>query len=109
MVEEFLIKLGCNKKNIGFKYIVDLIQYELDGISIDPLVKKGYLWMSKKYGKTSNSIEKSIQTCINKAWNGGKNVYLNEFFGETCPKYRYKSTNKQFIFTVIDKIKLNMI
>lgn len=109
MIRRCLIRLGCKEKCVGFKYIVDLIQREIDGISIEPLFREGYQWLSAKYGKTTNSIEKSIQTCISFAWDNGKNSYLNNFFGESNPTSKYKSTNKQFIFTVIDKIKVEMI
>ena len=108
MVEKLLIKLGFRSNNFGFRYLVELINLGVRGESIEPLTKNGYVKISNNYGKSVGSIEKDIQNCINSAWLNGNTDLLYDIFGDTISDVKGKPTNKQFIYTMIDKIKYCM-
>ena len=104
-IESMLVTLGCNRNCLGFKYIRDLVDMSINHINIEPLTQVGYKILAEKYGKSSNSIEKNIQNCINSAWSFGDPEVLYENFRETISDKRGKPTNKHFLYTVIEKVK----
>lgn len=105
MVNEILLQLGCKPNNVGYRYILDLIELNDNGVNIQPLSTIGYKILSLKYGKSVNCIEKNIQNCINNAWLNGNRDILYKFFGETISENKGKPTNKHFICAVIEQVK----
>ena len=104
-ISELLIRLGFRSNNLGFRYLVDLISRGLKGDEIEPLSRKGYTLLSEMTGKSVGCIEKDIQNCINSAWLYGNSDMLYKIFGDTISDVKGKPTNKQFIYTIIEKIK----
>lgn len=104
-VAQLLIRLGFRSNNLGFKYLVDLITRGVAGEKLDPLVKNGYKRLSLETGKTVGCIEKDIQNSISSAWLYGNTDYLYKIFGDTISEQKGKPTNKQFIYTIIDKMR----
>ncbi|MEG1510070.1 MAG: sporulation initiation factor Spo0A C-terminal domain-containing protein [Clostridia bacterium] len=103
-VYAYLLSLGINPINLGIKYIMELIISELRGENILPLTLVGYKNLAQKYNKSVYCIEKNIQNVISKAWLKGDIDFLYKEFGETIDDYKGKPTNKQFIFTVAEKL-----
>lgn len=107
MVYDYLLKFGFKPNNIGFSYLVDLITLGLDGVNLEPMSKVGYKIIAEKYGKNIATIEKDIQNSISNAWLFGSSDLLYQTFGATISDVKGKPTNKHFIYTMIERIKLD--
>lgn len=101
-IEKNLLKLGFNKKNIGTKYIIEIIEY-LSKNKMDKFeLNKIYKILMKKHNKNFNTIKGSIQFAKNKMLqNVEKDTLLNYFDYLDLEKY---PTVKEIISTTIEKL-----
>ncbi len=104
-VSNYLLKLGFAPNKMGYRYLQELICCGLSGERILPLKHNGYKFLSKKYLKSVETIEKDIQNAISIAWLKGNIDIIYEEFGETIDVDRGKPSNKQFIMTAIVKLE----
>lgn len=107
VVSEYLLYLGFNPIRSGYKYLRELIEMQLSGRDILPLKNNGYLVVAMKYDKTADVIDKNIQNSISHVWLKGDSKCLELEFGATIDPNKGKPTNKQFIATIVEKIKLS--
>lgn len=101
---DYLLKLGFVPNKYGYRYLADLIEEARNGREILPLKYVGYKFLSDKYGKSPECIEKDIQNAISAAWLKGDITSLYAEFGETIDMTRGKPGNKQFIMTAVCRL-----
>ncbi|MGI6701637.1 MAG: sporulation initiation factor Spo0A C-terminal domain-containing protein [Christensenellales bacterium] len=106
LVSKYLLYLGFNPVRCGYKYLSELIVMHLKGEEIHPLKLNGYLKVGIKYNKSSDVIDKNIQNSISHVWLKGDSKCLEKEFGSTIDPSKGKPTNKHFIATITEKIKL---
>lgn len=107
-ISGYLLSLGVKPSCKGYRYLVDLIEAELNGIEILPLKYVGYRLVSEKYGTCTDCVDKNIQNCISKAWLDGDIDALYGEFGNTIDTEKGKPTAKQFIMQSCEKIRYSI-
>ena len=104
-IKKYLLGLGFQPNLKGYRLLAKLIGYAFDGKDVLPLKYAGYAWLANDFGVDSASVEKDIQNAISAAWLRGDVDTLYREFGETLDENKGKPTNKQFVLTVLERIK----
>ncbi len=107
-VKKYLLQLGFQPNLKGYKLLFFILSYALDGKRLLPLKFFGYKATSDKFGVDVASVEKDIQNAISAAWLKGDMDVLYGEFGETLDENKGKPTNKQFILTALDRLRLSI-
>jgi len=100
-----LHELGVPSHIKGYQYIFEgiIVCIERESISF---TKEIYPIIAKKYDSTISNVERSIRHAIEISWNRGNWEIMEEFFGNSIDMEKAKPTNKEFIITIADKLKL---
>jgi two-component system response regulator (stage 0 sporulation protein A) len=100
-----LHELGVPSHIKGYQYIFEgiIVCIEKESISF---TKEIYPIIAKKYDSTISNVERSIRHAIEISWNRGNWEIMEEFFGNSIDMEKAKPTNKEFIITIADKLKL---
>lgn len=106
-ISKTLKRLGISPNKEGYHYLKDciLICLEKDELKV---TKKIYLLLSKKYHKTTSSIEKAIRVAIENGWNNCDLSYSEDLFENTINYNKGKPTNYEFIATISEDIRLDL-
>ena len=65
--------------------------------------------IANKYDTTVSRVERAIRHAIEVSWNRGNWQLMEEIFGHSVDIDRAKPTNSEFIVTIADKLRLEMI
>jgi two-component system, response regulator, stage 0 sporulation protein A len=68
--------------------------------------KKLYPMIAEKNDTTANRVERDIRNCIDIACFRGNATEINRLFGPGKTKHRI--TNKEFIATIVDRLKMDI-
>ncbi len=100
-----LHELGVPSHIKGYQYIFEgiIVCIEKESISF---TKEIYPIIAKKYDSTISNVERSIRHAIEISWNRGNWEIMEAFFGNSIDMEKAKPTNKEFIITIADKLKL---
>ena len=96
----YLEKIGISPKLDGYRYLIDAIWLVVNGQTHNLCVTIG-----QQYAKTNSSIERAIQTAIDKAW---KTTDINDLLDNYTARIRPEKgvpTMTEFIFYYANKIK----
>jgi two-component system response regulator (stage 0 sporulation protein A) len=105
-IHKYLLSVGFRPNKAGYGMLADLLKTALSGNEITPLNQSGYLMLAATYKKNVAAVEKDIQNAISEAWLRGNIDELYRTFGETIAPERGKPTNKQFILTSLEHLKI---
>ncbi len=94
-----LDKLGISSKAIGYRYLVDAIS-----IIMKKPVPHVCNEVSKKYGKTGNSVERAMQNAINRAWLSTDKAELAANYTAKIKSAKGMPTITEFIFYYAQKL-----
>lgn len=103
-IKNYMLEIGFSPQLAGYNLLADLILSAARGEEILPLKYVGYVNIGAKYGKSAETVEKDIQNAISAAWLKADVNKLYDEFGETVDQKKGKPSNKQFVFTVLDKL-----
>lgn len=103
-ISQYLCHLGFDESKKGYKYLYALIDMGLKNINFLSPMKEGYRFIAVKYGVSADTVEKDIQNLISRTWLLGNADILYQEFGATIDARKGKPSNKQFIFTALEKI-----
>ncbi len=109
-VTNILHALGIPSNIKGYQYIRSaiLMVYDNPGF-IGGITKELYPDLSIKFNTSIQRVERAIRHAIEVSWNRGDIDLMEEIFGHSVDIDRAKPTNSEFIVTIADKLRLDMI
>ena len=109
-VTNILHALGIPSHIKGYQYIRSaiLMVYDNPGF-IGGITKELYPDISIKFNTSIQRVERAIRHAIEVSWNRGDYDLMEEIFGHSVDIDRAKPTNSEFIVTIADKLRLDMI
>ena len=109
-VTNILHALGIPSNIKGYQYIRSAILkvYDNPGF-IGGITKELYPDLSIKFNTTIQRVERAIRHAIDVSWLRGDIDLMEEIFGHSVDIDRAKPTNSEFIVTIADKLRLDMI
>ena len=109
-VTNLLHALGIPSHIKGYQYIRSaiLMVYDNPGF-IGGITKELYPDLSIKFNTSIQRVERSIRHEIEVSWLRGDIDLMEEIFGHSVDIDRAKPTNSEFIVTIADKLRLDMI
>ena len=99
-------KIGINEDMLGKKYVIDAIS--IVAKSNDPdinLHRDVFPIIAKTYKKSVGSVNRAIETAINKAWSITDEEILSEYYPPVVGGSKGAPTNKEFIFHFAHEIR----
>ncbi len=109
-VTKLLHSLGIPSHIKGYQLIRSaiLMVYENPGF-IGGITKELYPDLSSKFNTSVQRVERAIRHAIEVSWLRGDIDLMDEIFGHSVDIDRAKPTNSEFIVTIADKLRLEMI
>ena len=109
-VTKLLHALGIPSHIKGYQFIRSaiLMVYENPGF-IGGITKELYPDLSIKFNTSIPRVERAIRHAIEVSWLRGDIDLMEEIFGHSVDIDRAKPTNSEFIVTIADKLRLEMI
>lgn len=109
-ITHFLHCMGVPAHLNGYNYIRSSLKLAIDDITtLDPITRKLYPMIAKKYNKSPQSIERSIRHAIKVSWDRGNKKVIYDVFG-ISPESSYHGcpTNSEYIAMLADDLKLRL-
>lgn len=108
-----LKKFGISPEILGFHYIRESIIYliEKSGNTFPSVTKELYPTIAKRFNTTSGKVERAIRHAIESVFLRNKEMAeeaIMEYFCISYPEGK-KPTNSEFLCTVADYIRLNLL
>ncbi len=109
-VTNLLHALGIPSHIKGYQYIRSaiLMVYDNPGF-IGGITKELYPDLSIKFNTSIQRVERAIRHAIEVSWLRGDIDLMESIFGHSVDIDRAKPTNSEFIVTIADKLRLDMI
>ena len=109
-VTKLLHALGIPSHIKGYQFIRSaiLMVYEKPSL-IGGITKELYPDLSIKFNTSTQRVERAIRHAIEVSWLRGDIDLMDEIFGHSVDIDRAKPTNSEFIVTIADKLRLEMI
>ncbi len=109
-VTNLLHELGIPSHIKGYQYIRSAILMVYDNPSfIGGITKQLYPDISIKFNTSTERVERAIRHAIEVSWIRGDIDLMESIFGHSVDIDRAKPTNSEFIVTIADKLRLDMI
>ncbi len=102
-VSKILHELGVPSHIKGFQYIREGIILLYDK---EESTKNLYFDIAKIYTTNASSVERAIRHAIEVGWNRGNWDMMEDIFGNSIDLEKAKPTNREFITTIVDKLRL---
>lgn len=110
LITKILHQLGIPSHIKGYSYIRDAINLVYDNPSlIGGITKELYPEIGSRYDTSVTRVERAIRHAIEVSWNRGDWDLMNEIFGCSVDIDKAKPTNSEFIVTIADKLRLEML
>ena len=109
-VTNLLHELGIPSHIKGYQYIRSAILMVYDNPSfIGGITKQLYPDLSIKFNTSIERVERAIRHAIEVSWIRGDIDLMESIFGHSVDIDKAKPTNSEFIVTIADKLRLDMI
>lgn len=109
-VTKLLHELGIPSHIKGYNYIREAITLiYLEPSLIGSVTKRLYPEIAIKFDTTVSRVERAIRHAIEVSWIRGDWDLMEDIFGHSVDIDRAKPTNSEFIVTIADKLRLEMI
>ena len=109
-VTNILHNLGIPSHIKGYQYIrTAILMIYNDPSLIGGITKELYPDISVKFNTSIQRVERAIRHAIEVAWLRGDIDYMEEIFGHSVSIDKSKPTNSEFIVTIADKLRLDMM
>lgn len=110
LITKILHQLGIPSHIKGYQYIRDAINLVYDNPSlIGGITKELYPEIGSRYNTSVTRVERAIRHAIEVSWNRGDWDLMEEIFGHSVDIDKAKPTNSEFIVTIADKLRLEML
>ncbi len=109
-VTKLLHELGIPSHIKGYQYIREaiILVYENPSL-IGGITKELYPQIGKIYDTSMSRVERAIRHAIEVSWNRGDWDLMEEIFGHSVDIDKAKPTNSEFIVTIADKLRIDML
>lgn len=109
-ITHFLHSMGIPAHLNGYNYIRSSLKIAINDISaLDPITKKLYPMIGKKYDKSPQCIERSIRHAIKVSWERGNKKIIYDIFGISPENLcRYYPTNSEYLAMLADDLRLRL-
>lgn len=109
-VTKLLHSLGIPSHIKGYQFIRSAILMVYENPSfIGGITKQLYPDLSIKFNTSTQRVERAIRHAIEVSWLRGDIDLMEDIFGHSVDIDRAKPTNSEFIVTIADKLRLEMI
>jgi two-component system, response regulator, stage 0 sporulation protein A len=109
-VTNLMRDIGVPPHLAGYQYIREAIILSLNNPKVfDSVTKVLYPTVGKKFGTSSQRVERTIRNAIETTWIRGNHDSIDSLFGYTINYGRGKPTNSEFIAMMVDKLRSYMI
>lgn len=109
-ITKILHELGIPSHIKGYQYIRESISLVYENPSlIGGITKELYPEIAKKFDTSISRVERAIRHAIEVSWNRGDWDLMEEIFGHSVDIDKAKPTNSEFIVTIADKLRLEML
>lgn len=110
LISKMLHTLGVPSHIKGYIYIRDSVTLMMNSKEqVGGITKEIYPEIARKYNTTSSRVERAIRHAIEISWNRGDYEAMEEIFGHSVDYDKAKPTNSEFIATIADHLRLEMI
>ena len=100
---------GITANLLGYEYIRHATMLCVDnGEYLHKIVKRLYPALAEKYGVRASNVERAIRHAIEVAYSRGNINELNAVFACITSPSKGQPTNKEFIATLADSIKMDL-
>jgi two-component system response regulator (stage 0 sporulation protein A) len=91
----------------GYKYLRIAIKYSIeDAKLVNTMTTILYPKVAENYDVSSESVERSIRTAIQLAWDRGNPEAFSKYFGYNSQVRKKRPTNAEFIARIADEIRI---
>lgn len=91
----------------GYKYLRLAIKYSVEDVRlVNSITTLLYPMIARDYEVSSESVERSIRTAIQLAWDRGNPEAFSKYFGYNSQVRKKKPTNAEFIARIADEIRI---
>lgn len=109
-ITKILHQLGIPSHIKGYQYIREAISLVYTNPNlIGGITKELYPEIGQKYKTSVSRVERAIRHAIEVSWNRGDWSLMEEIFGHSVDIDKAKPTNSEFIVTIADKLRLEML
>ena len=109
-ITAILHEVGVPAHIKGYLYLREAIAMVYNDIEIlGGITKILYPDIAHRYGTTASRVERAIRHAIEIAWVRGNVDTISDIFSYTISYSKSKPTNSEFIVTIADKLRLDMI
>ena len=109
-ITKILHQLGIPSHIKGYQYIREAISLVYTNPSlIGGITKELYPEIGQKYKTSVSRVERAIRHAIEVSWNRGDWSLMEDIFGHSVDIDKAKPTNSEFIVTIADKLRLEML
>ncbi len=109
-ITKILHELGIPSHIKGYQYIRESISLVYENPSlIGGITKELYPEIAKRFDTSMSRVERAIRHAIEVSWNRGDWDLMEEIFGHSVDIDKAKPTNSEFIVTIADKLRLEML
>ena len=110
ILSKTLKRLGFSTALNGYEYIFYAILFIIESPSQSyPITRKLYPRIAEKFKVSCTSVEKSIRCSIEAAWLIGDFDFMIEIFQSSVSQQKDRPSNRQFITTIAEYIRLEML
>ena len=110
LITKLLHELGIPSHIKGYQYIREAISLVYDKPHlVGGITKELYPEIGKKFNTSVSRVERAIRHAIEVSWNRGDYDLMEDIFGHSVDIDKAKPTNSEFIVTIADKLRLDML
>ena len=104
VIREYLLELGAPPDKVGYKFLIDAINYVFDNDdTLLSLTKDIYVEISKRHKTSVSNIDRAIRYIIKYIWQHYDIKHIEKIYGKT--KKLGRPTNCEFIYHSCEKIR----
>ncbi len=101
--------IGLPSSSMGYKYVRHAIKLVLeDDTMLENVMTRLYPMVAEKFNTNTACVERNIRHAIESAWMHGSMSYIDKVFGYSIDADKGKPTNRAFIATIVDRIRLHL-
>lgn len=108
VISKLLLNLGISPSLLGYKYLKETIKLVYcDEKYLRGITLQLYPTVAKTFDTTASKVERGIRHAICRVFQNGNKELLNEIFFYVVSSKSGKTTNSDFISTIVEYIRLN--
>lgn len=108
LIVRILNEIGMPFHISGYRYAKKAIELAVkDQTIIKAMQSKLYPMVAEEFNSTGSRVERAIRHAVERVWTYGDVKTREKYFGHTIAASEVKPTNKQFIATIAEKLRMD--